>query len=79
MQSLRAIDNLQRICEDQIPGLYDLTIIDVLENPSVLERENITHTPLVVRQLPLPKKRSVGDLTTEVDKFIRTFDLYPDK
>ena len=48
MQSLRAIDNLQRICEEQIPSQYDLTILDVLENPDLLEKASIKLTPVTV-------------------------------
>ena len=77
LASLRAIDIYQHICEERIPGQYDLTIIDVLEDPTVIEREDIALTPLLIRELPLPRVRAVG-LITEVERFINLFDLYPD-
>lgn len=72
------MNNVQRICEEQIPGQYDLTIIDVLENPDVLERENIIFTPITIRELPLPKIRAEGDLTGASEEFIKAFGLYPE-
>ncbi len=74
-QSLHAMANLEHICEAHLPGQYDLTVIDVLEHPDVLESENITYAPVVVREFPLPVKRVVGDLTGDVERFIKAFDL----
>lgn len=74
LSSLRAIDNAQRICEGHIVGKYDLTVIDVLEHPEVLETENIIETPILIREWPLPKVRILGDLT-DTDLVVEKLEL----
>src|SRR3954466_12524303 len=58
-----AIANLQRICEQELQGRYELQIIDVLENPQVAEDEKILATPTLIKQLPPPLRRVIGDLS----------------
>ena len=58
-----AIDNLRRICEQELEGLYDLRIIDVLEFPQMAEDEKILATPTLIKQLPPPLRRVIGDLS----------------
>lgn len=58
-----AIKNLQRICEEELEGQYDLEIIDVLENPELAEDEKILATPTLIKSLPLPLRRVIGDLS----------------
>jgi circadian clock protein KaiB len=62
-RSQRAIDNLQRICDEHLAGRYDMHVIDVLLAPEVAEREHILATPTVVKELPLPPRRIIGDLS----------------
>jgi circadian clock protein KaiB len=59
----RAISNLRQICERELHGQYELIIIDVLENPQQAEEEKIMVTPTLVRELPPPRRRIIGDLT----------------
>ncbi len=59
----RALENVIRYCEQQLPGRYQLTIIDVLEEPELAEAEGILLTPTLLRELPLPPQRMVGDLS----------------
>lgn len=59
----RAISNLRQICEKELPDQYELVIIDVLENPQLAEAEKIMVTPTLVRELPPPRRRIIGDLT----------------
>jgi circadian clock protein KaiB len=59
----RAIANLRQICEQELPGQYELIIVDVLENPQQAEEEKIMVTPTLVRELPPPRRRIIGDLT----------------
>jgi circadian clock protein KaiB len=59
----RAITNLRQICEHELPDQYELVIIDVLENPQLAEEEKIMVTPTLVRELPPPRRRIIGDLT----------------
>ena len=58
-----AIANLRRICEQELRGQYDLQIIDVLENPQVAEDDKILATPTLIKQLPPPLRRVIGDLS----------------
>ena len=58
-----AIANLRRICEQELNGQYDLQIIDVLEQPQVAEDDKILATPTLIKQLPPPLRRVIGDLS----------------
>lgn len=59
----QAIENLQRICEQELRGRYQLDIIDVLEQPQAAEDDRILATPTLIKQLPLPLRRVIGDLS----------------
>ena len=59
----RAITNLRRICEKELGTDYELVIIDVLERPQVAEDEKILATPTLIKELPLPVRRIIGDLS----------------
>lgn len=58
-----AIGNIKRICEQDLHGEYELQIIDVLEHPEAAEQEKILATPTLIKQLPPPLRRVIGDLT----------------
>lgn len=58
-----AIGNIRRICEEDLHGEYELQIIDVLEHPEAAEEEKILATPTLIKQLPPPLRRVIGDLT----------------
>jgi len=58
-----AIANLQRICEQELAGQYELEIVDVLEHPQRAEDEKILATPTLIKQLPPPLRRVIGDLS----------------
>jgi circadian clock protein KaiB len=75
-RSRRAIDNLRRICEDELRGQYEMHIIDVLERPQVAEDEKILATPTVVKELPMPIRRIIGDLS-DTEKVLLGLDLRP--
>jgi circadian clock protein KaiB len=62
-QSRRAIDNLRRICEEELQGLYEIEVIDILEYPTLAENEKILATPTLVKKLPEPVRRIIGDLS----------------
>jgi circadian clock protein KaiB len=59
----QAIENLRRICEQDLDGRYELDIIDVLENPELAEEARILATPTLIKQLPPPLRRVIGDLS----------------
>ncbi|MCB9832245.1 MAG: circadian clock protein KaiB [Planctomycetes bacterium] len=62
-QSQRAIANLRAICESELGGTYEVEVIDVLENPTLAENEKILATPTLVRRLPEPVRKIIGDLS----------------
>jgi circadian clock protein KaiB len=58
-----AVANLRRLCQDQLRGRCTLHIVDILENPEAAETANIIATPTLIRRVPLPVRRIVGDLS----------------
>jgi circadian clock protein KaiB len=71
-----AIANLRRICEQELRGQYDLEIIDVLENPQAAEDEKILATPTLIKQLPPPLRRVIGDLSDK-EKVLLGLEVRP--
>lgn len=62
-RSSRAITNLRRICEEELGTEYELVIIDVQEQPQLAEEDKILATPTLIKVLPLPIRRIIGDLS----------------
>jgi circadian clock protein KaiB len=60
-----AIENLRRICDEDLGGEYELQIIDVLENPDAAEEDKVLATPTLIKQLPPPLRRVIGDLSNK--------------
>jgi circadian clock protein KaiB len=71
-----AIENLRRICDEDLHGQYELQIIDVLANPQLAEDEKILATPTLIKQLPPPLRRVIGDLSDR-DKVLLGLDVWP--
>jgi circadian clock protein KaiB len=72
----RAIANLRRICEEELRGQYEMQVIDVLEHPQLAEDEKILATPTLIKQLPLPLRRVIGDLSDK-EKVLLGLDFWP--
>ena len=62
-RSQRALDNLKRICEEHLHGRYDIEVIDLLENPKLASGDQILALPTLVRKLPPPLRKIIGDLS----------------
>jgi circadian clock protein KaiB len=60
---LRAIENLRRACEENLAGRYQIKIVDLLENPRQAADDQVLAVPTVVRRLPAPIRKLVGDLS----------------
>ncbi|HKJ87261.1 MAG TPA: circadian clock protein KaiB [Gammaproteobacteria bacterium] len=73
-RSQQAIDNLGRILEEYFPGSYTLEVIDVLEDPQTAEEQKILATPTLVKELPPPVRRVIGDLS-EREQVLLGLDL----
>lgn len=72
----RAIANLRRLCKEELEGCYELEIIDVLEHPELAETDRILATPTLIKQLPPPLRRVIGDLSNR-DKVLLGLDVRP--
>lgn len=75
-KSMAAVSNLKRICETHLPGRYTITIIDLMKDPALAQRDQIVAIPTLIRHLPEPLKRIIGDLSN-VDKVLVGLDIAP--
>jgi circadian clock protein KaiB len=75
-KSTLAIDNVQRICEKYLEGFYELKVIDIYQQPKLAKDEQIIATPTLIKQLPLPIRRLIGDMS-DTEKFLAGIDLRP--
>ncbi len=73
-RSLRAFENLKRICEEHLAGKYRIEVIDLLENPRLAAGDQILAIPTLVRKLPEPVRKIIGDLS-DVDRVLIGLDL----
>lgn len=64
--SRRALSCIRELCANQIVGAYQLEIIDVMERPELAEQSKVLATPTVIREVPPPERRVVGDLSDPV-------------
>ena len=64
-KSVTAFKNLKRICEQHMPGRYHIEIIDLMQNPRLAKDDQIIAIPTVVRRLPTPLRKIIGDLSDE--------------
>ena len=62
-RSLKAISNLKRLCEEHLHDDYDLQVIDIYKNPDAAREEQIIAAPTLIKSLPAPLRRFVGDLS----------------
>ena len=62
-RSARAVANIREICEHNLSGRYDLQVIDIYQKPALAIGEQIIAAPTLVKQLPLPLRRFIGDLS----------------
>jgi circadian clock protein KaiB len=68
------VANLRSICESDLAGSFDLRIIDILERPQLAEEERIMATPTLIKELPPPLRRIIGDLSDK-EKVLLGLDL----
>jgi circadian clock protein KaiB len=73
-KSLRAFENLKKICEEHLAGKYTIEIIDLLKNPQLAAGDQIIAIPTLVRHLPVPIKAIIGDLSN-VERTLVGLDL----
>ena len=69
-KSMEAIENIQRMCEENLKGVFELEIIDLYKNPEVASEQQIVFSPSLVKQFPLPKKILIGTFA-DTEKVIK--------
>lgn len=74
-RSLRAVQNLKKLCEEHLSDDYDLEVIDIYENPTAAREEQIIAAPTLVKKLPRPLRKFVGDLSN-TQKILIGLDIY---
>jgi circadian clock protein KaiB len=75
-KSLAAMTNLKRFCEEHLAGRYDIEVIDLMKNPQLAAGDQILAIPTLVRRLPSPLKRIIGDLSN-TEKVLVGLDIRP--
>jgi circadian clock protein KaiB len=64
-RSTQAVTNVRRICEQYLAGFYELEVIDVYQSPGATKEADIIALPTLIKELPLPPKRFIGDMSDE--------------
>ena len=77
-KSLTALSNLQRLCETHLAGQYRIEVIDLLKTPQLAAGDQILAVPTLVRRLPEPIKKIIGDLSSE-ERVLVGLDVQPAK
>lgn len=77
-RSLAALTNLQKICDEHLAGQYRVEVVDLLKNPQLAMGDQIVAVPTLVRRLPPPLKRIIGDLSNS-EQVLVGLDLRPGK
>jgi circadian clock protein KaiB len=75
-KSLKAFANLTRLCEEHLASRYDIEIVDLVENPQLAAGDEIIAIPTLVRRLPEPMRKIIGDLS-DTDRVLVGLQLRP--
>jgi circadian clock protein KaiB len=77
-RSTLAIANVRKICDEHLAGRYELEVIDLYQQPKLAKGEQIIAAPTLIKTLPLPLRRLIGDMS-DTEKFLIGMDLKPKK
>lgn len=77
-KSIKAIENIRKICEENLQGRYELEVIDVYQQPEYAKKEQIIAAPTLIKKLPLPLRKFIGDMSDK-DKILIGLNLVPKK
>ena len=75
-KSMRAVANIKEICESSLKNRYDLEVIDIYQQPVLMKGEQIIAAPTLVKKLPLPLRKFIGDMS-ETERILVGLDLRP--
>lgn len=73
-RSTAALANLRRVCEERVPGKYEIEVIDLLKKPQLASGDQILAVPTLVRRLPQPMRKIIGDLSNK-EKLLIGLDI----
>ncbi len=76
VHSINALENIKKICEEHLQGRYQLEVIDIYQQPGVSQKEHIVAVPTLIKRLPPPLQRIIGDMS-KTEKVIVGLDLVP--
>jgi circadian clock protein KaiB len=77
-KSVTAIANLRRICEEHVAGRYTIEVIDLIERPQLARDDQIFAIPTLVRQIPIPMRKIIGDLS-DTERVLVGLQIIPPK
>ena len=75
-KSITALANLKRVCDGHLAGRYSIEVVDLLEKPQLARRDDIVVIPTLVRQLPPPIRKIIGDLSN-LERVLVGLDVVP--
>ena len=75
-KSIRAVANIKEICENSLKNRYDLEVIDIYQQPVLMKGEQIIAAPTLVKKLPLPLRKFIGDMS-DTERILVGLDLRP--
>jgi len=73
-RAMRAVVNIRKICEEHLEGRYDLEVIDISQHPTLAEGEQIIAAPTLIKKLPHPLRRFIGDMS-QTERILLGLDL----
>ncbi|HEY2726025.1 MAG TPA: circadian clock KaiB family protein [Parafilimonas sp.] len=73
-KSMKAIENIKRLCDEHLKDAFELEIIDIYKNPEVASQQQIVFSPSLIKNLPLPKKTLVGNFS-DTEKVIKALGI----
>jgi circadian clock protein KaiB len=73
-KSTRAITNVRKLCEQYLKGCYELEVVDIYQQPKLAKGEQIIATPTLIKKLPLPLRKLIGDMS-DTERFLVGIDL----
>jgi circadian clock protein KaiB len=76
-KSLHALVNLKRLCEKHLAGRYEIEIVDLVANPSLARTDDILAIPTLVRRVPMPLRKIIGDLS-DTERVLVGLQIHPD-
>jgi len=75
-KSTQAIANVEKLCKEHLAGRYELEVIDIYQQPKLVQGEQIIATPTLIKKLPLPLRKLIGDMS-DTERFLVGIDLKP--